>query len=119
MTAQQLEHFRGKLLAQRDELNQRIRAEEARAQRLLDPDEATEDKGPRADLADTALTFGMHFTLEQHEVDDALLRIELGEYGICEVCGTPIELERLEVHPAARLCEKDAHRMDRSRPHSL
>lgn len=32
----------------------------------------------------------------------ALKKIEEGTYGICEVCGDQIELDRLEANPAAR-----------------
>ena len=41
---------------------------------------------------------------ELAEVDAALTRIEDGSYGICERCGRPIPVERLEVRPTARLC---------------
>lgn len=34
----------------------------------------------------------------------ALEKIEKGEYGVCEVSGAPIEIERLEANPAARTC---------------
>ncbi len=35
----------------------------------------------------------------------ALRRIEDGTYGVCEVCGEEIELDRLEANPAARTCK--------------
>ncbi len=38
------------------------------------------------------------------EVDEALDRIEGGLYGICEECGEPIGLKRLEVRPVAKYC---------------
>ena len=38
------------------------------------------------------------------EVDEALDRIEDGTFGICEECGEPIALKRLEVIPNARYC---------------
>jgi len=38
------------------------------------------------------------------EVDEALDRIENGTYGICEECGGPIGLKRLEVKPVAKYC---------------
>lgn len=38
------------------------------------------------------------------EVDEALDRIESGFYGICEECGEPIGLKRLEVRPVAKYC---------------
>ena len=38
------------------------------------------------------------------EVDESLDRIESGTYGICEECGEPIGLKRLEVRPVAKYC---------------
>jgi RNA polymerase-binding transcription factor len=38
------------------------------------------------------------------EVDEALDRIESGTYGVCEECGGPISLKRLEVRPVAKYC---------------
>ncbi|MGQ9526028.1 MAG: TraR/DksA C4-type zinc finger protein [Armatimonadota bacterium] len=38
------------------------------------------------------------------QVDAALLRIEKGIYGICDMCGSPISRERLEAIPYASLC---------------
>ncbi|MFD9868606.1 TraR/DksA family transcriptional regulator [Streptomyces niveus] len=37
-------------------------------------------------------------------LDQALERLEHGDYGRCEVCGRAIPVERLEVRPAARTC---------------
>ncbi len=36
------------------------------------------------------------------EIDAALARLADGSYGTCEVCGLPIEPERLEARPTAR-----------------
>jgi DnaK suppressor protein len=38
------------------------------------------------------------------EVDESLDRIENGTYGICEECGGPISLKRLEVRHVAKYC---------------
>lgn len=38
------------------------------------------------------------------EVDESLDRIENGTYGICEECGEPIGIKRLEVRPVAKYC---------------
>lgn len=40
----------------------------------------------------------------KREIHLAFHRMECGDYGYCESCGEPIDLRRLEVHPAARLC---------------
>jgi RNA polymerase-binding transcription factor DksA len=42
------------------------------------------------------------------DVEAALLRLDDGSYGLCEVCGKPIGAARLEAMPAARLCIVDA-----------
>ncbi len=36
------------------------------------------------------------------DVKDALIKIEAGTFGICEVSGEKIEMDRLEANPAAR-----------------
>jgi RNA polymerase-binding transcription factor len=38
------------------------------------------------------------------EVDESLDRIENETYGICEECGGPISIKRLEVRPVAKYC---------------
>src|SRR5438045_6569938 len=51
-----------------------------------------------------------------YEIEDALMRIRRGTYGICELTGKPIERERLEALPWARFSaaaekqlEKEGH----------
>ncbi|HEX5730431.1 TraR/DksA family transcriptional regulator [Microbacterium sp.] len=43
-------------------------------------------------------------TRELVELDAALARVVDGTYGLCESCGRPIPLERLQLLPAATLC---------------
>ena len=40
------------------------------------------------------------------EVKSALEKISNGTYGVCEVSGEKIELDRLEADPSARTCKK-------------
>ena len=44
--------------------------------------------------------------IRYNEIKDALVRIESGKYGDCEVCGEKVEETRLEANPAARTCIK-------------
>lgn len=41
-----------------------------------------------------------------HNIDEALMRIDEGEYGICEECEEEIPLGRLKAMPFARHCVK-------------
>ncbi|MBI4824293.1 MAG: TraR/DksA C4-type zinc finger protein [Nitrospirae bacterium] len=38
------------------------------------------------------------------KIEDAIERIDSGTFGICEVCGNPIEIKRLEVRPVTTMC---------------
>lgn len=64
-------------------------------------------------MADAATdTFEMDFSMERLEseegliqdIDDALKKIESGEYGDCDECGKKITLERLRAIPFASHC---------------
>ena len=44
------------------------------------------------------------------ELDAALNRLRSDDYGICEDCGDRIPQERLEAHPATRVCVACARR---------
>jgi RNA polymerase-binding transcription factor DksA len=62
--------------------------------------------------SESAVAEGYASTLEQVEaeladVEHALKRLDVGTYGVCEVCGEPISPRRLESSPAARLCARD------------
>lgn len=50
----------------------------------------------------------IEYTMEirLRDINLALKKIRKGEYGICEKCKKPINIERLKVYPAARLCMK-------------
>src|SRR5207249_833150 len=49
-----------------------------------------------------ALGLAQHVRTHLVDIDDALARIEAGEYGLCEDCGEPIVPERLRPLPRAR-----------------
>jgi len=76
------------------------------------------EKGDEIDLATDEISreLDARITMRQHrqlkEIEDALERIRLGEYGNCEECGEPIPVQRLRLFPAARLCVKCQEEMD-------
>ena len=50
------------------------------------------------------LTLNENERMRLREVDEALDRIKSKTYGVCEECGEPIGLRRLEVKPVAKYC---------------
>jgi len=50
---------------------------------------------------------------ELRQVDEALVRMDAGTYGICAHCGRPIPPERLEVRPFAEYCVACAEKLGR------
>ena len=47
------------------------------------------------------------------KIERALKRIDEGTFGICEVCGKPIEKARMKALPYVDLCIKDAQARSR------
>ncbi|HDM08594.1 MAG: TraR/DksA family transcriptional regulator [Candidatus Omnitrophota bacterium] len=65
-----------------------------------------------ADMASASFDRDFAFSLASNEqellymIDEALSKIESGEYGICESCGVRIPKRRLKAIPYARYCVK-------------
>ena len=101
--AEKLEHFRRLLLEQLRRQTEHIRTEQAAALELSD-----EDAKDSVDLSVLDLNREIIFRLgerdskEVADIDQALLRIKEGNYGICGRCGKPIDERRLEAIPTAR-----------------
>ncbi|MEK7542453.1 MAG: TraR/DksA C4-type zinc finger protein [Patescibacteria group bacterium] len=70
------------------------------------PEGNIEEAADEVEEYSTKLT--VEFSLENQlkDVNDALLRMEKGNYGMCEKCGNPIAQERLQASPEARLCSQ-------------
>ena len=100
----------------------RKKLEEERAQllaRSIPPPEIA--RGDEADLAamEQAKERSLWLANDQKQrlaqVDQALARIAAGIYGICDVCGKPIALARMEANPLATLCIEDQARTEKKR----
>jgi len=101
--AQKLEHFRQLLLHQLRQRTEHIRSEQAAALELSDAD--VKDS---VDLSVLDLNKEILFRLGERDsqivadIDQALLRMKEGTYGICARCSQPIDERRLEAVPTAR-----------------
>ena len=62
------------------------------------------------EYASRVVEVGMHLTLRRRlmerrsEIENALKRMNVGVFGICEECGDEIGLARLNANPTALLC---------------
>lgn len=113
MNAKQREYFRQRLLRWRGEL---LRETNQTLQSLQEDSLQSPDIADRASAeTDRALelrTRDRERKLVQ-KIDEALNRIEDGEYGYCEETGEPIGLRRLEARPIATLSLEAQERHER------
>lgn len=118
LTKKEMQKFEKLLIAERDRLMGNIRNIE---------DESRHDTTREAgvDLAGYAESGTDNFEREislniasgeserLNEINDALERIKIGTYGVCEGSGKPIPKKRLEVFPAARYCVEYQSELER------
>ena len=100
----------------------RKKLEEERAQLLARSIPAPEPaRGDEADLAameqakERALWLANDQKQRLAQIEQALARIDAGTYGICDACGKPIALERMEANPLAILCIEDQAKTEKKR----
>jgi DnaK suppressor protein len=72
-----------------------------------------EDQATVSLLAETSLTLLGPKRQELEAIEEALQRLENGSYGLCEVCGQPIQPKRLEIMPEASLCRDCASQREK------
>jgi DnaK suppressor protein len=103
MDAQKLEHFRNLLLNQLGQYTEQIRTDQAAALELYDDGVKDSVDLSVQDLnKEIALRLGERSSQVVADIDQALLRIKEGRYGICARCSQPIDERRLEALPTAR-----------------
>jgi len=101
----EVEYFKGILLSRKEQILKNLSGvkeeiNELQAQELNDEGDiasATSDS-----LVENAIISQQEQELS--EIKNALVKIEAGEYGICEMCEDPIGFQRLKVKPHAVYC---------------
>lgn len=104
MSAMQLEYFRRKLLAWKEEI---LRESKETLHNIQEESLQQPDMTDRASLeTDMALELRTRDRQRKliNKINAAIERIDQGEYGYCEETGNPIGLPRLEARPIATLC---------------
>jgi len=80
----------------------RIEAEEANA--TADLSDRFDEANPVGAASEESFLLAERADEMVHQIDRALERIDAGNYGLCEQCGTPIPVARLEAVPTASSC---------------
>ena len=94
----------------RNFLNQRIaelRTEAGKTVETMDDDENFPDPSDRATMESNRNSILRIRDRERKlifKIEEALQRLEEGEYGVCEECGGEIGIERLKARPVTTLC---------------
>jgi DnaK suppressor protein len=103
MDEKRLEHFRKILLEQLREHDDNVREDQADALDIAD--DGVKDSVDMSMLdvnQEIALRLGERESQMVADIDQALMRIDEGTYGVCANCGKPIDERRLEAMPTAR-----------------
>ena len=106
-----------------ERFQKRLEAEKTRLEDLIDEyerelevarlTESSSDRSPdpgNAEASSMKMEYAKELSIEQNtadllsKVDHALERVASGDYGVCESCGKPIPIERLDVLPYSTLC---------------
>jgi DnaK suppressor protein len=116
MQEERLAHFKEILIAQLREHSNNVRDDQAAALELSD--DGVKDS---MDLSvmdvnkELALRLGDRESQMVANIDQALLRIKEGSYGVCIRCGKPIDERRLEALPTARFDAECQARLEEAR----
>jgi RNA polymerase-binding protein DksA len=121
LTGQELEDFAERLRSERAELSDQLTTIEdqtfATTQSDMSGDVGVDDES--ADAGTATFEREKELSIEQNvrdliaKIERALKRLDEGTFGICEICGKPIEKARLKALPYADLCIKDAQAQSR------
>ena len=103
MQPEKLAHFKQILASQLAEHTEHVRADQAAALELSDDGvKDTVDMSVMDVNKELAFRLGDRESQMIADIDQALLRIQEGSYGICARCGKLIDERRLEALPTAR-----------------
>lgn len=113
MTQQRLDHFKQRLMEEKDRLLQELKDlghEDTHEKGHFEanyPESGSNSEDDNAqEIAEYAddLSIEARIEAELKDVDKALDAIQKGTYGICKYCGKSIDEKRLEARPASSSC---------------
>jgi DnaK suppressor protein len=99
--------YRDRLLARRESLfSQVTEAELSSRERDLEATQDPADMAANAYTKELLISMSANDRMLLHLIDEALQRVEKGDYGECVNCGEQVQIKRLDAVPWARYCLK-------------
>ncbi len=104
MSKEEVLFLRNMLLDRRSSILERVQKLAAAWQEMEERVIELEEEAQKASIARPYDQLDGNGKMEIEQIDLALIKMTIGDYGICESCGDDISPKRLEAIPWARLC---------------
>ncbi len=104
-TKSQIDELKIILLARKESILENINKSRANIDELKDQD--IKDDLDYAELVSDSFTEGMianHQIKELKQIEESLIKISKGTYGVCDMCSIVIPIGRLKAKPFAKYC---------------
>jgi DnaK suppressor protein len=115
MTKEEILFLKNMLLDRRNSVLERVRRLAAAWQELEEPAIELEEEAQKASIAKPYDKLDENGKIEIEQIDLALIKMSIGDYGICESCGDDIAPRRLQAIPWTRLCVDCARDYEKQR----
>ncbi len=113
MTREEVIFLRNMLVDKRNTILERVKRLAAAWQELEQPETEMEEEAQKASIAKPYDKLDENRKAEIEQIDLALIKLSVGDYGICESCGDDIAPNRLRAIPWARLCVECARDLEK------
>lgn len=106
MRKRDLDRFKKRLLEQKEQTHKNIREAMIEMESLKQEGGVADELDQASMSADTMIdsTISFQQSTELKNIERALEKIENGTFGVCEMCGDDIIMQRLRVKPHAKFC---------------
>ena len=104
---QDLDPVRAELERERTILREKVQELDSRGDDLDYDDNFADSAQVAAEMGENRVLYDQ-LRRDLDDIEKALERMDAGTYGTCEVCGTDIGADRLEVMPSTRVCIEHA-----------
>lgn len=116
MAKKTLASLREKLLQRRSDILELRQNVNTSWQVLHEPEKELEETASKETLSRELEQLDERGREELYKIDDALTKMDEGDYGICEGCGRRIAVKRLQAVPWARHCVRCAEAREKGSP---